>query len=156
MDLAVKWITSPVKITCQVATGNFSGANETTKDLVVSTPVISHAAAGVVKLCGEDEAASQLWSNSNKNLNHITNSIPVVGHAKGLVHYACDDPKGGNEAMTTANNSTAAIGNCVGELLSVVPKTGVALVTIAAETGTNIVESIHPNSASWDTWENDQ
>lgn len=56
--------------------------------------------------------------------------------------------------MTTANNSTAAIGNCVGDLLAIVPKTGVAVVTIGAEAGTNIVKTIHPNSASWDTWEN--
>lgn len=155
MAFVVKWVTSPVKIACQVTTGNFEGAGDTVKDLVVSTPVVSHAAAGGLLVVGEQEAAANLWQHSNKNLNDITNSIPVVGHAKGLVHYVCDDAAGGQEAMEKANRTTMAIGNGVGELVAIVPKAAATVVVAGAEMTTEAVKTIHPNSSSWDTWDND-
>lgn len=156
MAFAIKLITSPIKVTCQLATGDFEGARETTKDVIVTTPVISHVAAGVVKLSGEDEAAAKLWNDSNRNLNSITNSIPVVGHAKGLVHYACQDPVGGQEAVQTANRSTVAVAQGVGTVLVAIPTAGAQVIAGGAKIATNVATvDEEKNSSSWDTWANE-
>lgn len=155
MAFAIKLITSPIKITCQLATGNFEGASETTKDVIVTTPVISHVAAGVVKIGGNDEAAAQLWHDSNRNLNSITNSIPLVGHTKGLLHYACNDVEGGQEAIQSANRSTAAVAEGVGDLLIAIPNAGVSVAAAGAKIGNNVMNTGDRNSTSWDTWSND-
>lgn len=133
----LSWVVSPVKISCQLIAGNVDGANETARNMIMSTPVLGHTVAVVAKVCGDDEEAEELFQEANSNLGAMANSIPGVGHAKGVVHYVCGDVEGGNEAMVAATRSTTVMAAGAGGFLLGGP---VGAVAIGAETG-----------AIWDT-----
>ena len=138
----LNWIISPVKMTCQLIVGNVDGAAETAANMVMSVPVLSHTLAGVVKLCGDDESASEMFDMANRNMGAMVNSVPLVGHVKGVIHYACGDESGGDEAMNSASRSATVMAAGVGGFLVGGPP-GAAACGVAAghtyDTGTVIV-----------------
>ncbi|UJR28058.1 hypothetical protein I4U23_009314 [Adineta vaga] len=95
-------VVSQVKMLVHVAVGDKEGAEKTAERFCTKTPIVSHAIAGVAKVCGDDRTAKQCWEGGNNSLN----ALPVVGHTKGLLHYTVGDVKGGNKAMSSATDTS--------------------------------------------------
>ena len=84
-------------------------ANQTAKNLIMSTPVLSYTIVGVAKLTGDDQTASDLFHQANGYLANTVDATPLIGHVKGLVHFVQGDVAKGHDSMASATRSTSVL-----------------------------------------------